>query len=354
MSTIHRPVVRAGLAGVAGVLLGVSPAAAVAAGAQTEARTPAPQCQMVHLPVPPNVINSEVTGGDHTGRQLAGRGLVPTADGGTSQIALQWIDGHPRVLDLSALQPYVDFSVNDAGGPGLVVGSRLNDTSWFHRDAWVYQAGQARVLPALHPGDDTVAVAVNARGDILGNDSGSVDGVYRQWAVLWPADRPGTVREMRLTGESSPGVTAIDIDDDGTILANVGPRPSDEQHPYVWPARGAGYPLAAPAGTAYPGAEAIHAGRVVGTVMQPQGDWANSVVTRWNLPAGTATIVSTTEGVAVAVNRQGTIATYAALVSPRGSVRALDGYPRVLSDRHTAAGTDQEFLRGSAVVWSGC
>jgi hypothetical protein len=36
-----------------------------------------------------------------------------------------------------------------------------------------------------------------------------------------------------------------------------------------------------------------------------------------------------------------------------GEVRNLGGYLRVLSDRRAAAGADEEFLLGHAVVWTG-
>lgn len=349
-----RRVAGAGVAGFAGALL-VLPLTATATGAPpvSELPAPAPVCEMVRLPVPPDVTGSQVTGGDHTGRYLAGEGLV--SDGVEStRIALQWVHGQVRVVDTSALRPYVDVHVSDVSSHGAVVGYRLTDASEFHTDAWVYQAGRARVLPALHPGDSATAVAINSGGDIVGTNAGTVDGVYREWAVLWPADRPGTVRELIVIGESPQVVKGVDIDDDGTILGFVGFQPTEQQHPYVWPGRGSGYPLAAPDGTGYPRAAAVHNGQVVGSVLTWDGDTGYSVATRWDLTTRTAKVVSTTPSSAVAVNRQGTIAIDTALIYRDGTVRELGGIVRVLSDRHTAAGMDAGFPIGTAITWTHC
>lgn len=284
-----RLMANAGLAGFAGALL-VLPLTATATPARPAAESPVSACEMVRLPVPPDVIGSQVTGGDHTGRYLAGEGLV--SDGTEStRIALQWVDGQVRMVDTSTLRPYVGVYVSDTNRNGVVVGYRMTDNTSFQTDAWAYRAGRARVLPALHSGDSTTAVAVNSRGDIVGTDEGSVDGVYRRWAVLWPADRPGTVRELPVLGESPQVVSGVDIDDDGTILGFVGFRPSDQQHPYVWPARGTGYPLAAPEGTMSPEGVAVHDRQVVGTVVEWEGDTGYHRVARWDLTTRTAEVV---------------------------------------------------------------
>jgi uncharacterized membrane protein len=340
----QRLVARAGVVGFAAALL-VLPQTTAAAGAQP----PAPR--MIGLPVPANVTASDVTGGDHTGRHLAGMGLVLTETGSTT-IPLQWVDGRVRIVDTSAVQPYANISVADVNSHGVVVGSRMTGAS-FSTDAWVYRAGRARLLPALQPGDETRALAINARGDVVGMDARYADGIYRTWAVLWPADRPGTVRELVVTGETPERVTAVDIDDDGTVLGFVGGEPTADQHPYVWPARGTGYPLAAPEGTGYPKGVAVHAGQVVGYAVQWEGDMGFFRAVRWNLRSGTSEIVTPTTGSAVAVNRQGMLASTNTVVYPDGRALDLGGFIRVLSDHRTAAGTTAEFMAGSAVVWVG-
>lgn len=266
-----------------------------------------------------------------------------------------WVDGQVQVVDTSALRPYVDIYVNDVNSHGMVVGYRLTDTSEFHTDAWVYQAGRARALPALHPGDSTWASAINSRGhrgDIVGTNRSPF--VYGSQAVLWPADQPGTVRELTVSGDSPDVVDGTDIDDDGTVLGNVGPWLGEQQYAYVWPARGTGYRLAVPEGTIAPFGYAVHAGVVAGTVLRWDGSMGIFVPTRWNLRTGIAEVVANANfGEVVEVNRQGTIATTRALIYRSGTVREPGGEIRVLSDRHTAAGYEGSPL-SNAVMWKGC
>jgi hypothetical protein len=65
-------------------------------------------------------------------------------------------------------------------------------------------------------------------------------------------------------------------------------------------------------------------------------------------------VISTELGAATAVNKDGTVATFNALIYRNGQVRMLDGYPTVLSDYGTAAGSDGLFGSGHAVTWTGC
>ena len=307
-------------------------------------------CRMSPLPVPAGVQYSEVTGGDHTGRYLVGGG---TAFDGTQprRVGLLWVNRKVTELNTHALAPYADVKITDVNGRGVVIGNRTTDFSTFHTDAWVYRNGGFVLLPGLKPGDATNAVAINWRGDIVGtSEDYSVDPVVFH-AVIWSADRPGRPRELTVGGQSPAWATGIDIDDEGTVLGQVGQRPTPEQRPFVWPARGPGYPLTGPAGTGYPFGVAIRDGWVTGEVLTADG---HGVVALWNLRSGTTRVISTALGAATAVNKKGTVAMSNAIIYTDGKVHMLEGYPTVLSDHATAAGSDGLFGMGRAVIWTGC
>lgn len=295
--------------------------------------------QMERLPVPVGVVNSDVRGGDHGGHFLVGAGV--RFDGTEwTQVVLRWEDGAVSELDTAALAPSMLVEAADINKDGVVVGRRITDSSTFHSDAWIYRDGRLSLLPGLEPTDETSAVAINARGDVVGR-SGS-------HAVLWPADQPGTVRELAVDPSLPMPATGVDIDDDGTVLGFLGCRTCDGQRPYVWPAGGAGYALAAPAGTGYPEGMAIHNGWVAGTAVAD----GRSVAVRWDLSNGAASVISTEHGTATAVNSRGTVAAADALLYRNGRVQVLDGHVAVLTDRGTAAGWDAPYLSGNAVIWS--
>ena len=244
---------------------------------------------MSPLPVPAGVQYSEVTGGDHTGRYLVGGGTV--FDGAQpKRVGLLWVNGKVTEFNTDALAPYAEVKITDVNGRGVLIGNRITDFSTFHTDAWAYRNGGFALLPGLKPADATKAVAVNRRGDIVGtSEDYSVDPVVFH-AVIWSADRPGSARELTVGGQSPAWATGIDIDDDGTVLGLLGQRPTPEQRPFIWPARGPGYPLTGPAGTGYPFGVAIHDGWVTGEVVTDDG---LGVVALWNLRSGTARVIST-------------------------------------------------------------
>lgn len=325
------------------------PATADAATGPDAAGTTGAACRMRVLPAPNGAWGTRVTGGDHSGRHLVGEATLDET--AFTRFGVHWVDGHVRVVDTGALQPYVQVWFADVSSHGVIVGTRLNDTGAFHTDAWVYRDGVARVLPALTPGDDTEAVAVNSRGDVVGTSRGTTSRV-----VLWPADRPGTVRELTTTDQSTYG-WGVDIDDDGTVLGFMNGRPNPAQHPYVWRPDGTGFPLAAPAGTGYPEAMAIHHGWVAGTAWVPTGDgMMTSALARWNLRTGAS--VSMPDLLyfgPISVNKQGTIGAGTKLIYRNGHVRELGANVRVVSDRGTAAGTVGPVDGfGEAVLWTGC
>jgi uncharacterized membrane protein len=246
---------------------------------------------------------------------------------------------------------HAEVHVTGINGHGVAIGNRVTDLSTFHTDAWMYSNGSFTLLPGLKPTDATNAVAINKRGEIVGtSEDDSVDPVVSH-AVIWSADNPGSVRELTVDGQSPSWATGIDIDDNGTALGLLGQRTTPEARPFVWPARGSGYPLNAPAATGFPFGVAIHDEWVTGEVVTADGF---GVVALWNLSSGNAQVISTELGAATAVNKDGTVATFNALIYRNGQVRMLDGYPTVLSDYGTAAGSDGLFGSGHAVMWTGC
>jgi hypothetical protein len=325
--------VRNRLAKYVGIIL-----AAVAVTVPARAASATDGLEMERLPVPAGVVNSEVKGGDHAGHFLVGAGL--RFDGAEwTEVVLRWENGAVSELDTAALAPYMLVEATDVNKEGVIVGRRITDSTTFHSDAWIYRDGRFSLLPGLQPTDETSAAAINARGDVVGRSGAR--------AVLWPADRLGTVRELAVDPSLPMPATGVDIDDDGTVLGFLGCRTCDGQRPYIWPARGAGYELAAPAGTTHPEGMAIHNGWVAGAAI---ADYRSAAV-RWDLSAGTASVISTEHGNgdAMPVNSRGTVAAGDALLYRDGRVQVLNGYVTVLTDRGTAAGSDAS---GNAVVWS--
>jgi len=211
----------------------------------------------------------------------------------------------------------------------------------------VLRHGKFTKLPGLKSTDGTRAAAINARGDIVGTSEDTTGGQVSWHAVIWPAAHPGTVRELVADGPAPTWAQGVDVDDNGTVLGFVGQRPTEGQHPYVWPAVGPGRPLVAPAGYGYPEGTAIRAGWVAGTAFGPDG---SSAAVRWRVPSGAATVLPGGFGTAVAVNLFGSVAADNAVIHLGGRIRSVSGEIKVLADWGVAAGT----AGGAAVVWIGC
>lgn len=317
-------------------------AAAPADGSAT--RTAALACRPALLPVPAGVGQSKVTGGDHSGRHLVGTGL--RSDGGV--VGLRWTDGRVSEVDTTALQPFASVDLTDVSAAG-VVGYRTIDTSSFRTEAFVLRGGKVTRLPGLRPTDETEARAINSRGDIIGVSKDFSGTTFTTHAVVWPAHRPGTVRELVADGPEPTWVSGVDIDDDGTALGFVGRRPTAGQHPYVWPAVGKGRALTAPAGYTYPEGTAIRAGWVSGTAFDANG---NGAVLRWHLSHGRANVLPGSFG-GVGVNAHGTVITNVSIIRRDGRVSAPDGYLTTVDDRGVVAGATDALL-GRAATWSRC
>lgn len=315
------------LAGVVAAGLLVAPAVAQAA----------PGCRSVALPAPAGSLTS-VEGGDPTGTYLVGR----VSDGSRTAGAL-WRHGRFSEIDASSVTG-VQVDYHDVNRYGVVVGERMTDYSSFHTDAFTYRGGKFTFLPPLRPGDSTEALGINSRGDVVGNSVGDGNG----WRpVVWPADKPGTVRALPFPAGHPGDGRALGIDEDGSVVGYLAPYPPGT--PYVWPAVGAPHALPVPDANVGGTAVAIQRGMVAGNTTAP---------TLWNLRSGSVTVQSNASGAALSVNRWGTIGTVGTIVHRNGRVSAVGAFDRVtvVADSGVAAGTvtGSPFGDGQAVRWFGC
>lgn len=183
-------------------------------------------------------------------------------------------------------------------------------------------------------------MAINSRGDVVGNAFGATG-----WkAVEWPADRPGTVRVLTVPGGA--GGLATGIDENGTVVGYLTPWPPGT--PYVWPTKGHAHPLRIPAGSAGGNAVAVQQGIVAGNVFDPATGSTDAA--EWNLRTGRLTTWPNT-GAALSVNRRGTLGLGGAIVHAGGRVVPVSGSVYTVSDRGAAAGAT---YGNKAELWLGC
>ncbi|MFB9235386.1 hypothetical protein ACFFWC_07515 [Plantactinospora siamensis] len=204
-----------------------SPAAA------SPSATAAPEptsCSARLLSVPNPMVESDVTGGDPSGRIILGRWYRMGA--GQDRAVLVWTDGRPTSVDM----PGSEQSLDDANPAGTAVGSSYHGD---HPTPYVYQDGRVRALPGVEHGR---AWAINEAGRIVGDrEQGD-----RHVPVVWPApDQPA--RDLSLPGPGWRG-SATDVDAEGNIVGEIKPGPGKVASiGFVWPAGGgSGYALPMP------------------------------------------------------------------------------------------------------------
>ena len=214
--------------------------------------------------------HARVRATDPSGRYIVGFRLA-----GEKSTVVLWTDGERR--DLA-----VDGSPVAVNANGVIVGySGSDDTS----SAWIYRDGHATPLPKPTGYGGTMVLGVNTRGDAVGYAmQGALD---RNVPVYWPADQPGTVRKLtvpsNLGDHSMSAMRASGINDDRTIVGwarGVPVRWTPDGAPHALPLPG-GYTMGTPQHVrgryAYGNAGRIGDGRLP--------------VVRWDLVAGTATVV---------------------------------------------------------------
>jgi hypothetical protein len=322
--------------------------ATVTAGVAVAGQAPAlagAACQFNYLPVPDGTVNSFVDGGDPTGAYVAGSASVIGADGLRSRVNLLWTDGRFTEVRSSYAG---GAGLTDVNSSGVAVGTGRDGEARSH--AFTYHQGVVRELPSPQPGLQTEAVAINSRGDVLGNVV-DPDSDWFERPVVWPAGRPGAVRLWPVEEE----VTAVDIDDDGTVVAQPGGVASPSGA-IVW--RPDGTVTELPPATA--GATSI----VVATRHGWAAGWENapgaSTALRWNLGTGSVTTVPEVWLVS-AVDGRGAVGGQdfglePVIVRRSGAVvhpsvpEGLRGGVKVLAQHGLAYG----FVEGQAAMWRGC
>jgi hypothetical protein len=247
-------------------------------------------CTAARLPVPAGTTESEVLGGEPSGRYLVGR-----AEGGDRVWALLWDRGRLTVLD-----PPVEFVdrlvVNSAGvvaGRGGADGRAVS---------WIYEHGAYRTLDG--PGGRHVGVAaINGRGDVLGGGPEARPAIPRTGLydrpVVWPAAdrRP---RELPAPGADA---VAYDIDDDGTVVGVLQYRGSTGRmgnRAVAWDPAGTIRELPVPRGAVPSGATAVRAGQILGWYApadDPNGQLTPAL--RWTGAGGPEPIAGIDRGYAI-------------------------------------------------------
>jgi|GEM_PF-2698071 len=187
----------------------------------------------------------------------------------------EYLPGKPLLVDLrtgrKTLIPVDEGGVAGVNASGVVIGTSGIGTSGPKTIAWEFRNGKVTLLPKFH-GVAPEPYGINARGDIIGQ----VGSGNNATSVIWPADRPGTVRALLPTG-----MLAYTITDSGMVGGSF------DDKPYVGDGNGNGHAL--PTGASDPR----------GQVYQIRGDfgvgWGLSNVTVgivpmvWNLATNART-----------------------------------------------------------------
>nr|MDT0657838.1 hypothetical protein [Micromonospora sp. DSM 115978] len=241
-------------------------------GARAEAVPPPRKCGAILLEVPGGVSMSLVTGMDPTGRVILGRSYPAGGDG--SYPMLIWRDGKPAEVKV----PGDDQILSDADSTGVAVG-------WGYLDggsrAFVVRDGRTSELLGGKSGQ---AVAINEAGRIAGTLDGSQP-------VVWPSesDRPVTLALPKVTWSGE----AVDIDEDGTVVAAVlGVNGDDQVRAYLWTSDGSGRLLPLPTVQGKPAVSfrplSVRNGWVTGLAAMTAGGTDQATVpVRYNLATGT-------------------------------------------------------------------
>lgn len=345
MNTIRRPI-RTALAVLAVVAVPAGAVAVPSFAGTTTSGTSTAGCRVQRLPQPALPGDSVVTGGDPSGRYLIGaRWTTPE-----ESTPLLWIDRQLHELRT----PYEQVQIADANASGVLVGGGWNGTQ---AAGWRYQNGRFSTLKPLHRDHDTSAVAVNARGDILGVSHDRT--TFATHVFVWPAGQPDRPRELTVpAGASSDHLYAVDIDDDGSV---VGGSYSPMTVGYIWPRGGAARVLRGPAGEPHVYTWKIRGGWIAGGLDSPDGE----VPAAWRTH-GRAANVPGVIGRARAVNRHGDLAVSdggapAAIAHRDGRIVPLPGITGpshgaavTLSDNGAAGGWLIDGERTHPVRWLGC
>ncbi|HZM80058.1 MAG TPA: hypothetical protein VFC19_30355 [Candidatus Limnocylindrales bacterium] len=167
---------------------------------------------------------------------------------------------------------------------GLLVGYDDVDQA-SHTLGWTYRDGTKSMLAKLNGFLYTIPIGVNARGDVVGAAIG--DALDDTRPVLWPADKPGTVRQLAVpTGfgeRDTIDSRAIGVADDGTIVGSA------HGAPIRWAPDGTPSALPVPPGYRYATVEALRGRYVYGWVNVIDSN--RNAAVRWDLDNDTMKVL---------------------------------------------------------------
>jgi uncharacterized membrane protein len=323
--------------------LAVAVVGATVVGLSGPAQAAATGCRISTLPVPAGVSSSYASYADPTGRYLLGA----TNRGGATWTNAMWINGRYTEVPVPAPQARA-IAVNSRGD---VLGNSVDEHGAQERP-WVSRNAKVTFLPAVAEGHRLIAENMNGRGDIVGSDQAPA-GQPPTRPVLWPADRPGTVRVLDLpTGVSSGH--AVGVDEDGTVIgrgsvngATVG---------LMWPVRGKPRLLVGPDGKSNTYLDGIRNGWVVGSLF----DNMDGGVVRWNLRTGSVELLRPSRR-PTAINGKGTVLVDGQVVHgdrtvdlPRPPSSEVAAGNAIADSGLIAGAANLPYMLTSAVMWRGC
>lgn len=260
-------------------------------------------CTASLLAVPPDAVDSYVSGGDSTGRYLVGG--AGSADFDFRPVL--WDNGTPIAIPAPG-DNLVSVVVNSSG---VVAGTsdKLGDGTVSVYN-WVYRNGQVTQLGEVltEPGTFIAVVDINSSGDILADsrfDSGEAFG--RRKAGIWRSYGAGGFHELA-TAEGPRRVSATALDDDGTVVGRqlIADGFSGERG-LVWTGDKL-IAMPAPAGYGPGGAmRLLRKGWAVGDYQQPGKQEHELTTIRRDLITGQDTVI-TTLTMARGVNSHGWLA----------------------------------------------
>jgi probable HAF family extracellular repeat protein len=268
---VHRGVTA--MASLAVVAAGVALPAVVAPATAVESASGACEWKPDVLPLPDGMFHARVTAG--AGEWLAG---IAGADGPNE--AVRWRDGEVEPLGAAF---GLHTAVTGVNVDGVVVGTVTGTDRELH--AFRHRDGRFERLP--ESAGSSVALDVNARGDVVGHDGSRL--------VLWPATGPPRFLDVP-PGEAPYGRAVVA--DDGAVVARTGYVAAGalRWRGYTWTPDGERLPL--PAGDV----QDVAHGQVVGARGELYGD---STAAGWGVDHDERVFLGGTT--AVAVNDDGLV-----------------------------------------------
>lgn len=204
--------------GIVTSLITLAAGLAVALPGAAAATTTACTWRSSPLPVPPGVgeFSINVDGTDHNGG-WAGDASV----NGDRDHVFSWKNGTVTDLGPTPMAPgqtiKTQATVADENRSGTIVVNLFVSPYQQLHPPYRIRNGQWEALGLLPTTTWSTAVAINDAGDILGTNTVVSNGVSRLALVRWPA---GQTTPVEVTG-LPPRTSAIDLDEDGTMLVDV-------------------------------------------------------------------------------------------------------------------------------------